>query len=282
MRKPSISVIIPTCYRNDLLASCLNCLAPGIQTLTADHYEIIITDDGLNTTAEQMVHDLYPWARWVAGPRKGPAANRNNGATFALGEWLAFTDDDCLPEPGWLEAFTQATTKGTDIYEGKTICRAGIRSPIYTAPINMTGGFLWSCNMMIRYSVFKQVEGFDEQYPYAAMEDVDLRERLTRGKHNISFVQNAIVDHPPRKRPSAMRLAAQHECQVLFWHKMGQRPPSLISHLYSIVLWDFRILKRTPMSIATLLAFNSMALELFLIAIKMNAWKKKYTLYRHP
>ena len=37
----------------------------------------------------------------------GPAAARNKGATCASGEFLAFTDDDCQPDPHWLTAFAE-------------------------------------------------------------------------------------------------------------------------------------------------------------------------------
>jgi glycosyltransferase involved in cell wall biosynthesis len=66
---PIFSVIIPTYHRNDLLAKCLDCLAPGTQTLHTEQYEVIVTDDGSQTTAEEMIKQQYPWAKWVAGPR---------------------------------------------------------------------------------------------------------------------------------------------------------------------------------------------------------------------
>ena len=129
------SVIVPTCHRNDLLALCLDCLAPGKQSLSADQYEVIVTDDGSHSTAESLVREQYPWVRWVQGPQKGPAANRNRGAKFAEAEWLAFTDDDCLPGPHWLAAFAAAVRPDMAVYEGKTTCEAGITSPLYIAPI---------------------------------------------------------------------------------------------------------------------------------------------------
>lgn len=73
------SVIIPTYHRNDLLAKCLDCLASNVQTLTSDDYEVIVTDDGSLTTAEEMINHHYSWVKWVAGSHNGPAANRNNG-----------------------------------------------------------------------------------------------------------------------------------------------------------------------------------------------------------
>ena len=50
-----ISVVVPTCHRNDLLARCLEGLAPGAQTLPADQYEVIVTDDGTRSTAEALI-----------------------------------------------------------------------------------------------------------------------------------------------------------------------------------------------------------------------------------
>ncbi|MDV7401862.1 glycosyltransferase, partial [Arthrospira platensis SPKY1] len=35
-------------------------------------------------------------------PVKGAVRARNTGATLAQGQWLAFTDDDCLPAENWL------------------------------------------------------------------------------------------------------------------------------------------------------------------------------------
>ena len=69
------SVVIPTYRRNDLLARCLDALAPGVQTLPADRYEVVVTDDdseGKNPQA--MLAERYPWARWTHVPRRGPAA----------------------------------------------------------------------------------------------------------------------------------------------------------------------------------------------------------------
>jgi hypothetical protein len=44
-----ITVVIPTCRRPDVLVQCLDRLAPGAQTLPADRYEVIVTDDGVPT-----------------------------------------------------------------------------------------------------------------------------------------------------------------------------------------------------------------------------------------
>ncbi len=194
------SVIIPTYHRNDLLAKCLDRLAPGVQTLSADQYEVIVSDDGRETTAEEMIEQHYPWAKWVVGPKRGPAANRNNGAKYAQGEWLVFTDDDCLPDVQWLEAYTEAITAHPNyqVFEGRTYVDRPQQSLAEKSPANETGGYLWSCNFCIQKGLFNCLNGFDERFPYAAMEDADFRLKLTKAEKQFLFVRNAAICHPWR------------------------------------------------------------------------------------
>lgn len=197
---PLFSVVIPTRHRNDLLAKCLDCLQRGVQTLSANQYEVIVTDDGADSTAEQMIHDRYPWVKWVPGPRKGPAANRNNGAKVAQGEWLVFTDDDCLPDAQWLAAYAEAIAQNPNcaVFEGRIHVDRPRQSLAEKSPTNETGGYLWSCNLAIWKTLFEALTGFDERFPYAAMEDVDLRLRLIQSGHHFLFAQNAAICHPWR------------------------------------------------------------------------------------
>lgn len=194
------SVIIPTCHRNADLARCLERLAPGAQTLPVADYEVIVSDDGRASTAEVMVREQFRWARWVQGPRRGPAANRNCGARHAAGGWLVFTDDDCLPDAGWLAAYSASATGDATVLEGKTSA-CGPRDRLdMECPLNETGGRLWSCNFAVRRKVFETLGGFDEQFPGAAMEDMDLHQRLNNFGCPEQFVPSATVKHPWRIR----------------------------------------------------------------------------------
>ncbi|WP_373526226.1 glycosyltransferase family 2 protein, partial [Nostoc sp.] len=225
------SIIIPTYHRNDLLAKCLNCLAPGVQTLPSEQYEVIVTDDGSVTTAEEMMNENYPWAKWVTGPGKGPAGNRNNGVKHACGEWLAFTDDDCLPDPQWLEAYAKAIVAEPAclVFEGRTYVNRPRRSLGETSPTNELGGYLWSCNFAIQRQFFNSLSGFDERFPYAAMEDVDLRLRLTKRGHKFCFIKAASVCHPWRPKGGWKKLK-QHQESVLIYLSVH---PEESSHIHS-------------------------------------------------
>ncbi|WP_114751771.1 glycosyltransferase family 2 protein [Pleomorphovibrio marinus] len=195
-----LSVIIPTCHRNDLLALCLNKLAPGNQSLPFNNYEVIVSDDGIESTAEAMIMDDYPWVKWIEGPKKGPAANRNNGANCSCGEWLVFTDDDCLPEKEWLKSYQKQIYSNHYLYvlEGRTIADRPQNRFDEQAPLNLVGNKLWSCNFAIKRDLFLKLNGFDDSFPFAAMEDVDFYTRVL--KHTSThFVPEAIVIHPWRK-----------------------------------------------------------------------------------
>ena len=272
---PKISVIVPTCHRNDLLALCLDCLAPGTQTLPPEQYEVIVTDDGSRSTAQQLVESSYPWVRWVQGPRRGPAANRNHGAQAATGEFLAFTDDDCLPKTGWLEAYASALTPNTAVYEGKTTCEAGITSPLYQAPINLTGGCLWSCNFLIQACLFRQLGGFDMQFAMPAMEDVDLHERLCQRGDTIVFVENAIVDHPPRRINSGWKTGRMYEAKVQYWNKRGQYRHSFVAYIKHIK-HQLHLIRQFGLHRDLLPVCYALLMESFYVIPRLPSWEKKY------
>ena len=276
MSPPLFSVIVPTYHRNDLLSKCLDCLAPGYQTWSAENYEVIVTDDGYKTTAEEMIHEKYPWAIWVAGPRKGPAANRNNGANYAQGDWLAFTDDDCLPDSQWLEAYERAIIPDFQVYEGKTTCEIGLRSPLDHSPINLTGGYLWSCNMMVKATIFWNIGGFDEGFPYPHMEDAALREEIILAGYSFLFVENAIVDHPPKQMHLGDPIAKLHESYLYYWqHKRGEKV-SRLKLLCNILTYRLRIISQYSLCFESFKAIVMLIWEILYVAYQFNTWSKKY------
>ena len=234
---PLLSVVIPTYHRNDLLAKCLDRLDPNVQTLATDQYEVIVSDDGHESTAEDMIRQNYPWVKWVAGPRKGPAANRNNGAKQSIGEWIAFTDDDCLPDPQWLEAYAEAIVEHPEylVFEGRVYADRPQRSLAEKCPGNDTGGYLWSCNFAINKPLFTSINGFDDRFPYAAMEDVDLRFRLTESNIDFLFLKSASVCHPWRLSGGWQEFK-RHQKSTLIYLLIHPNERSRINSIYYLRL----------------------------------------------
>ena len=270
------SVIIPTYHRNDLLARCLDRLAPGVQTMNADAYEVIVSDDGALTTAEELVRTSYPWAQWIEGPRRGPAANRNSAVQHAQGEMIVFTDDDCIPDLGWLEAYVAAHRPDVPLYEGKTDWPEPYNRLIEEAPLNRTGGCLWSCNMMIESRLFGQMGGFDETFPTAANEDSDFRERLRAAGFTSTFVEQAMVLHPPRPRHFGSKAGQHAEADVIMWYKAGNRDrvgSRLLIFVLRLRLHSTLTLRETA---HTSYAVNSIVREFFYVLRNVRHWDDKH------
>jgi GT2 family glycosyltransferase len=230
-----ISVIIPTCNRNELLRKCLVQLAPSSQTIDASSYEVIVTDDSEQSKAKKLIVDEFPWAKWIEGPKKGPAANRNNGARKAKGDWLLFIDDDCLPNENILREYHHSSLINSNIsvFEGRITADRLQRSFIEESPLNEYGGCLWSCNFMIDKQLFiSKLQGFDEKFPYAAMEDVDLHYRLKKEGAGIIFLSNAWVIHPWRQQNNMVSITLKRFESTLYFLKKHPEMKSDINSLY--------------------------------------------------
>jgi GT2 family glycosyltransferase len=187
----TFSVIIPTCARPEQLACCLDRLDSKV-------VRIIVTDDGRDDGARNLCAEKYPGVEWTAGPRRGPAANRNHGAKQAQSEWIAFVDDDCEPQPGWLAALAAASVEA-DVVEGRTLAPGAMDSPFEEHVENLAGGVLWSCNLAVRREVFLRLGGFDESFEEAGGEDMEFAWRVARAGLRVHFAPEAVVHHPPRR-----------------------------------------------------------------------------------
>ena len=203
----SFSIIIPTFNRADLLCQCLDRLdgyfESGIQNILGLAIEVIVTDDARQPELRSLLEQRYPWCNYTHGPASGPAANRNHGAHLAINDWLVFTDDDCLPQPGWIESYAISAVQ-CDVMEGRTSAD-GIRERLdQECPINESGGFLWSCNFAIRRDLFLELGGFNVTFPAPAMEDVELNERINKLGFRRKFVYSALVHHPWRRRKGVL------------------------------------------------------------------------------
>jgi GT2 family glycosyltransferase len=199
MDLPSVSIIIPTRNRHELLKRCIS---PVIEYVKA-HSEctIIVSDDGRASGTRGALGAEPGIVQVVQGPGRGPAANRNCGAAQASTELLIFLDDDCIPDGNLIAAYQDAALKnpGIGVFEGRISAIGRETSFADVAPVNETGGKLWSCNFAIRRELFVTIIGFDDRYPFPAMEDVDLQWRV-KGLSQVLFVPEARVWHAFEQR----------------------------------------------------------------------------------
>ncbi|HUR62094.1 MAG TPA: glycosyltransferase [Candidatus Thermoplasmatota archaeon] len=104
MSLPRVTVIVPVHNDAARLARCVRALAA--QDYPARLREVLVVDNGSTDDPGAAMADLVDAAgvRLLHEPAPGSYAARNRGIEAATGEVLAFTDADCVPEPGWLSA----------------------------------------------------------------------------------------------------------------------------------------------------------------------------------
>lgn len=157
---PRVSVIVPVRDRRDLLRRMLDALAA--QTLT-DH-EIIVVDDGSEDgSGDEARQDaaLGRPVKVVAGGGAGAVAARRLGVSHAKAGLLAFTDSDCVPEPGWLAAGVAAIEQGADLAQGVTRALRPPRPLERCVQAPTEDGLYQTCNVFYRRTAYDAAAGFD-------------------------------------------------------------------------------------------------------------------------
>ena len=100
---PTVSVIIPTYNRADLISQSIDSVLQ--QTFT--DYEIIVVDDESTDNTEAIVKKYGDRVRYVWTPNGGTGHARNVGMQHARGRYLTFLDSDDILYPYALELETK-------------------------------------------------------------------------------------------------------------------------------------------------------------------------------
>jgi GT2 family glycosyltransferase len=197
-----VSVVVPTFKRPDLLDRCLQALLA--QDFDPTAYEVIVVDDAADQQAKlpgSLVQtSSLPRLRYLSMPkRRGPAAARNRGWQAAAGAIIAFTDDDCLPAPGWLKNGTRALARGASGASGQVIVPLPPSPTDYEAnAAGLAQSRFVTANCFYLRSALSSVGGFDETFNLPWREDSDLYFRLLACGHLLVEAPDAVVVHPVR------------------------------------------------------------------------------------
>ena len=271
------SVIIPTCNRNDLLALCLDKLAPEKQSLQSVLYEVIVTDDSKAYAAENFTSENYIWVKYIRGPQKGPASNRNNGALAAKGKWLIFLDDDCIPDTGLLINYQNLIQDNpmSRAFEGAIRPERNKQSALEHAPINLNGSLFWSCNCCVKKNLFDGIGGFDANFKFPHMEDIDLKERLLKNTV-IIFGPLAFVTHPWRKIVSGKKLGLYHEADFYYFQQKKGFRIFLLKLVKDIIVHRVNALgEHFSIKALAIISYN-LFFELMIVLSNYKKWSTKY------
>ena len=208
MPPAGFSIVVPTYNRPERLAECVASFC-ALQ-YDRDRFEVLIVDDGSPRIAE--VHAaLQPFRdrialRLLEQSHAGPAAARNLGAGAARHELIAFTDDDCRVDPGWLSAFeAQFTRHPGGLLGGRTVnaLTENVCAEASQALVNFLleyfiakgAPFFASNNIAVARGTFERVGGFDLRFPLAGGEDREFCARFLHAGCPLVYAEDAVVAH---------------------------------------------------------------------------------------
>ncbi len=196
-----VSIIVPVFNSEKTVKRCIESLLD--LDYPKNKLEIIFVDDGSKDMTKEIIKS-YRQIRLVEQEHRGPAATRNNGFRNSSGNFIFFTDSDCIVPKNWIKEMLGRFGKDIAMVGGGLVpfsletlsekFEQNRRDRLYGDKKRLIEA-LPSCNMAIRRDVFEKVKGFDEQFRYPSFEDYDLCYRIRDLGYNILYDPKIGVVH---------------------------------------------------------------------------------------
>ena len=215
-----VSVVLCTTASRATLADCL----ASLDALDDPRHEIVVVQNRADPVVQ--IGDDHPHVRVVHEPRRGLDIARNRGIREARGSIVAFVDDDCIVDPGWLRGLRRA-------FADPDVAFVAGRAPAWSLAnpseryfermfsfdrseqpnefdhrssvpwlLVCPGALGTGCNMAFRRCVFADHGEFDEALDMGTLisggGDLDMFARLLRAGLRARYAPDAIVFHRHR------------------------------------------------------------------------------------
>lgn len=205
----SISVVVPTRDRPELLDGCLTALRASIR----DGDEIVVADSASTDLRVREVAEAQG-ARYVRCDLPGASRARNAGWRACRREIVAFIDDDVRVDAGWAAAIVAAfADPGVTFVTGKIGEPDGSTGPRVAQlegdeprrlDADTAGVIGHSANLAVRRRALEAIGGFDESLGagarFLAAEDLDLFDRLFAAGYIGRYEPSASAVHESWRR----------------------------------------------------------------------------------
>jgi hypothetical protein len=245
---PEFSIIIVSWNGRRHLEACL----PAAEAQRDVRAEIVLVDNGSTDGTFEFVRSAFPRVRIVRLETNcGFAGGNNAGAREARGEFLAFLNNDTVPEPNWLRAlrlgidrasgFSLATSRIVYMHDpgvidsaGDGLFRAGAAfkwhhgERIDTAEASAEVFGVCGAACLMPKAVFDELGGFDADF-FASHEDVDLSYRARLHGYRCRYVPDSVVRHHGSATLGTITaFAVFHGQRNLEWMYLKNTPTSLL------------------------------------------------------
>lgn len=213
-----VSIVICTRNRAEFLPQFLESLS-GIES---DSYELVFVDSASTDATPSLLAEYKARATVpvtvVTERRPGLGRARNAGWPEAKGRIVAFTDDDCYPQPDFVEQIRLNFQAGIDYLGGRVelydkedlpiTIKTDLDVEIYEPFKFMGPGALHGANMAFLKSLLEKMDGFDSEMgsgtPFPS-EDCDAVFRAATLGAAGKYCPDVVVFHHHRRRSESDR-----------------------------------------------------------------------------
>lgn len=200
-----VSVVIPVLTHLDQLDTLLESLTS--QTLNPKEFEVLVVH---NSSSALEVGTDYPFELVAACEPNGYAyAARNKGIRLSRGDVLAFTDADCIADPGWLEgAIAVIEGDPNSLVAGHISVTPDSPTPSLAEKHQMTFAFdqeinvaykrgIPTANLVAHREAFLDVGLFNPDMVSGG--DTEWTRRALHHGYRAVYVPSAVIFHPARR-----------------------------------------------------------------------------------
>ncbi|MCB4792454.1 MAG: glycosyltransferase [Elusimicrobia bacterium] len=210
---PLVSVIIPARNASSYIGKCIE----SLKKLDYPNYELIIVNDGSCDSTKDILSGFKD-IKVLETTGIGPSAARNLAIKESKGEYVAFTDADCIVHPQWLNELLKGFNSGLMAQDSGPVVSTGgdQQSPQdetvfgrmvqdFLKIVGFTADYVKNsdvikktkhnptCNVMYIKKVLTDIGGFLEGlWPG---EDLDIDYRLAKKGYEFNFNPKAVVYH---------------------------------------------------------------------------------------
>jgi GT2 family glycosyltransferase len=201
---PEVVVAVSTYGRPDLLPRLVAALER--QTFPRDSFEVVVVDNGSSDSTFDVLTALASTTPIHLTPvrleqNRGPAAARNVAWRTSHAPLVAFTDDDCEPDPKWLEAGVKALRWSPEVgvVQGRTEKPVDADHYPWTdwtvyREIRWPTPWFEGCNLFFRRDALEATGGFDEGIGWFG-EETALGWAVVSAGWERAFEDGAVIRH---------------------------------------------------------------------------------------
>lgn len=223
-----VSVVICTYNRARLLTQALAHVGAAAARSNAT-VEIIVVNNNSRDDTEMVVAAASRTSsvpvQYVLETRQGLSFARNRGIQECQGTVIAFTDDDCIVDPDWINAIWREFNNSPDVavmggrvdlysQEDKPVSIRPLADRVRYTDSGQIYGLIMGCNLAVRRESVKLIGGFDPALggtKGVIADDIEFVYRALRASLGVLFTPEPRVFHNHGRR-SPQELKALARC----------------------------------------------------------------------